>query len=514
MACFDPGHCLADSVTRNIHYNTADYESESFADNLQDSGSAGIFDGVCANDVAGSAGSISTWQRSCGEDVSIPSQPQAYLGFDGGDPVAGFQSSCLMMIAPSETVQSGGDETASGLVVKEEKGLSIFSGQDADWPEWAFEARAEFVCRGLLTDAELDIIEHTQNSLPIPSEVTSQQRSSKVYHLLAKACKGASNLILRKIPRGNGCEAWRLLNQRYDHYDADSSLDVLGCILEFDFGQGADLEDRFNQFEVLVRTFNRANLDEVSEDVLKTVCLRRLPQPLRGQLELQVDASTSWQLVRTKIYEYLRHHRCFKPCHVIPEPKSMPMELSQVVPTAAVKFLPSVRSGKGKSKGRGKGKGKSKGKGKYTPWNSDKSAETWDQPFEGGDQIGDDEEDEDDWWDRCWVCSGWGHQAKVCPSRRRNKNAGNLMPIVLAGGQNVETSRTPPLSSVSGQSLVSQTNPIRPLPLQLPVTSESLSSSPVALQSLQREKMLREVPQTAGGMTGQPSQRGPVKQLW
>jgi len=552
-AFIDPGqyhtdHCTSIDTRRDLKLGLPSTLYDSFA-NL---GSAGHFDGVCAR--ANFEMGISSWQRGFGNiladglagtrmtgrtTVSVPSQPQAYLGQDCErdsvgtfvtNPVAGSQSSLLMMLGPPD-IDVDGQVVTAAFGGKDDKGLSTFTGRDSDWPEWAFEARAEFVCRGLLTDEELDIIEHSGMAFPVPTDAAAKEKASRVYHLLAKACKGASNLILRKVARGNGCEAWRLLHLRYDHQDGDSSLDVLGCILDFDFGDGRDLEDRYNRFEILVQTFNLANIDELSEDVLKSVCLRRLPQPLRGQLELQVDSSTSWQAVKQKIQEYLRHHREFKPNYVVPDaaglklaPDAMglkPMDLSQVVPHST-----AMQHSFTAKKGKGKGKGKNK-KGKQM-WSRD----LWPQQCQqqqyagGGDESGD-EEDEEDWNDRCWVCSGWGHRAKECPSRRRRVGSERtLMPLALGVAEAPQQSRTPAANlrqmPSNGPLPVIDRHPQQPMhsagiaggqALQLAVMPETFSSSsPLALQ---KQQVLRGAtqdackPLTTGGSE---VQRGP--QLW
>ena len=87
------------------------------------------------------------------------------------------------------------------------RSLSKFSGFDADWADWSYEARAEFVCKGLLTDAELVVIERRADPWPMPADQRNRERASKLYYLLARSCRGAANLVLRKLQRGNGCEA-------------------------------------------------------------------------------------------------------------------------------------------------------------------------------------------------------------------------------------------------------------------------------------------------------------------
>lgn len=293
----------------------------------------------------------------------------------------------------------------------EDKQISKFSGQDSAWVEWSFEARSEIVCRGILSDDQLIKIE----AMTEPCDAGNadlKERASRLYHLLARSCKGAANLILRKIPRGNGFEAWRQLHQRYDRIDADSSMSVLACILSFDFGtEIAKLEDRLNQFDVLVYTYSSANpTEEISEAVIKAILLQHLPEPLRSQLSLQVTAQTTLAVTRSKIDDYLRSHREFRQSFVVPDAS----QSSATETNGDVHALQGKFKGKGFGKGKGfsKGKGKGKGKDMFKPILRD---DPWSH---------DDEDDDAGWYTQCWMCGGWGHKERHCANNFRTSIQG------------------------------------------------------------------------------------------
>ena len=79
--------------------------------------------------------------------------------------------------------------------------LSTFSGRDQDWPDWAFEARSELVWKGVVSDDELIYIESQTSPIRAPRQPEACERSARVYHALARVCKGSARLIMLKVAR-------------------------------------------------------------------------------------------------------------------------------------------------------------------------------------------------------------------------------------------------------------------------------------------------------------------------
>jgi len=179
----------------------------------------------------------------------------------------------------------------------------------------------------------------------------------------------------------------------------------------FEFGDVAKLEDSMNKFEVLLQAYNNSNEVEVLPDaVVKNLLLERLPEPFRGQLELNVSASTPLDKVQRMVREFLRKHREFQQSFVVPGEPVAPT----AVPTPAklngsamdVDFL--GRPWKGKGKGKGKAKGK-KGKG-TTPSAAVAFPPVWWEQQNSSNWM----EVDSPQGPECYQCGGWGHTARYC----------------------------------------------------------------------------------------------------
>ena len=95
-----------------------------------------------------------------------------------------------------------------------------FSGDECDWEDWAFTVRAYLSTLG---DDSSSIESWMEDSERVPTAIsndrlTSEARafSAKLYFILAMLLKSTALVILKRVPRAHGLEAWRQLVQRYE----------------------------------------------------------------------------------------------------------------------------------------------------------------------------------------------------------------------------------------------------------------------------------------------------------
>ena len=61
-------------------------------------------------------------------------------------------------------------------------------------------------------------------------------KNKLMYFILASSCTGRAQCYVRTAESQNGLEAWRLLNQRYQRRNADSTFELLRILMNFSCG--------------------------------------------------------------------------------------------------------------------------------------------------------------------------------------------------------------------------------------------------------------------------------------
>lgn len=307
-------------------------------------------------------------------------------------------------------------EVSSGSVLEYDLGqlnkLDKFSGDEAQYPEWAFPFRAFIDHVQCFSHDELQVIEHA----PEPFKTASlgpktRAKSSCLHYVLSLLVRGKGQKILRGCEQGNGMEAWRQLSQAYEAAVGGAAAGVLSSILEYPFS--ADpfrFGDELLQWEILIADYDKqCPLEEVSEGLKKSVLTRSAPEPLRTQLEV-LESDVPYTAFLKKVWNFVRSRQAWrkdKPQTAAESASSAsngtPMEVS------AVYYI----KGKGKGKDKGKGRGKfqqgptQQGRAMEVDWSSDGSTTNWNL--------------------QCWTCWGWGHKENVCPSKGHGKGVNAIV---------------------------------------------------------------------------------------
>ncbi|CAE8631715.1 unnamed protein product [Polarella glacialis] len=335
-----------------------------------------------------------------------------------------------------------------------ERKLPAFTGADKDWPEWSYDAKADLIFWGVMSEADFACVEASQEPLAVPRDPEFANQAARLWIMLLRSCKGNAKMLVRRAGRGNGAEAWRLLWRRFSRAGDEDAMHVMSWLMKYDFGDMSQCLDRLSRLDVLVQSYNASNpIEEIPEALIKTVLKERLPEPLRSHLALVVTSRTGLLELIARVEEYLQQRKPFDDEYVLPNyHQARDAEVKPPQPAdsePSVPMDPSMLSWIAAMKGKGKGKGKSKMKGSHpsskgSPFagsSTDAWSQQWSSPWPS---WGDADDDQDgatvDWSVQCWGCGGWGHRERVCPSKGHGRGisllsrvAGDELTLPAAG---------------------------------------------------------------------------------
>ena len=162
---------------------------------------------------------------------------------------------------------------------------STYNGDEELWNEWSFQVRAYLVMAGIITATDLSRCGNAKSEISMNAATEDDKLiANNLYYFLAIQTKAKAQMILRTIEVGNGYEAWRQLNQRYEKRDGTSAMGMLQCLLSYNLGHeiGQVLE-RPQEFNVFVSKYNSAVPigDEMADTILVAITIRAVPEPLR-----------------------------------------------------------------------------------------------------------------------------------------------------------------------------------------------------------------------------------------
>eukprot|EP00930_Biecheleria_cincta_P050119 TRINITY_DN352_c0_g1_i2.p1 TRINITY_DN352_c0_g1~~TRINITY_DN352_c0_g1_i2.p1 ORF type:complete len:381 (+),score=56.79 TRINITY_DN352_c0_g1_i2:871-2013(+) len=272
---------------------------------------------------------------------------------------------------------------------------------------WAFGTRPYIQMLGLFTIQQLRKVEASANPIQQSDLQSSfRQKSEDLWCVLVNLLGESPRKYIRRVPEGNGIEAWRVLLRRCCPEGGSAQSGHLSQLLNWSFGDGslAQFGQHLVDFEVARDRYDRHHeLEEIGGDVCKTVVIGGAPEPLKTQLRL-LTGSHSYSALLEKVEEFLAASDAWPDAaaHSHYEVASRNDEPSDQV------SMMTFAKGKGKGKGKGKSKGKSKGA-------KDKRGLQGEPEDSTGVWFG--ESPTISPWDmQCYRCWGWGHRVANCPS--------------------------------------------------------------------------------------------------
>ena len=293
-----------------------------------------------------------------------------------------------------------------------------FSGEQSEWYDWSFHFRSYvgILPRGTELEEMMESVQHQEDEVRL-QDLGSDVRmlSGHLYHLLALTCTSTALGFVRKVNKGNGLEAWRLLARRFDPIRPGSQLATLRSIMNFDFKTNECFEKRLNEFDLLVNEFEKAaDPDTVDDKIKVAIVVNNAPDGYQHQLQMNSDRFNTYSELRKYIEKYMDAKRQGSTPNVSEKNAPAPMEVDAVYNNYG-NYNGYGNHNKGKGKGKfqntynkqyGDVKGKSKGKGKTQNSQS--------QNYKGKSQG----KGKNPTVDTCYNCGKQGHRSTSCWNKK------------------------------------------------------------------------------------------------
>ncbi|CAK0894978.1 unnamed protein product, partial [Prorocentrum cordatum] len=346
----------------------------------------------------------------------------------------------------------------SGGNLIDTKGLnkpSVFSDDESSFITWSrklenFVANVYREARELLAIAAEQVESVTYQVLqgddlqnPRIGQEMLEEIDDQLYVVLSSLTDGEAFNITVSAGSGNGFEAWRRLNRRFDPITAGRSRSILRSIMDPGRAKLQDLQAAIERLEELMRRYESrrdtaGQRRTLAEDIKMAALEAMLPDELERHVQMNKNRITSYALMREEVTTYAES-RAGVTTKAAAKPPSKPVATD---PNAMDTSALWRDTGKGKKvEWKGKGKGDSKGKGK------DGKGKGKESSSKGGRQSGKKGSMNDAYGSAkqmCWNCDKPGHVAKDCwaPPRGQGK---------AGGKQGGKTSKDSKNSSKGGQ---------------------------------------------------------------
>jgi hypothetical protein len=270
--------------------------------------------------------------------------------------------------------------------------------------EWAVD-QDEIITKDMVEAAWGDEDDHEGDYLPHHEHCNSQ-----LFSALRALTDGESFDIVNNVKAGNGLEAWRKLNKRFDPSTGGRRLNLLKAIMSPGKSKMEDLGSCLEKWEEQVGRYQKkkdsdGNRAVVSNDMKMAALEQLVPDELEKHLLLNRARLKSYDAMREEVITYFESVTGSKIKETAVQKRSKNPDAMDVDSLQkGGKGSKSGKGGKGDRKGGKGGKdggkgnkngGKAGGKG-YGKGNSSQT-----QRFEG----------------ECSNCGKWGHKAKDCWSK-------------------------------------------------------------------------------------------------
>jgi len=136
--------------------------------------------------------------------------------------------------------------------------------------------------------------------------LVQNQLSATLFNRLQAVTTGTANTMVVSA-KGNGCEAWRLLNKWYDPRTDQRLTKVVIDIISYKI-RGKDLQGGLNEWEQMINSLETDHMIKLDPQILKAFILNILPKWMSDKVFEHLDRLKTYSEVREKALALSQTH--------------------------------------------------------------------------------------------------------------------------------------------------------------------------------------------------------------
>ena len=173
------------------------------------------------------------------------------------------------------------------------------------WKEWAFQFTSWLVANDPSYEADLagiDLEKEIDHAL-LPSE--QEARSQRLFGVLCNVLKGRPLLLVKQAADiKNGLEAWRILRREMEPRERAHALAMVRQLAAWKFDSQQGLHEQLCRYEEALKVYESSTGKAFPEELVLATVVTGLKEPLRSQVQLQMQPTTKYSDIREWVLRY------------------------------------------------------------------------------------------------------------------------------------------------------------------------------------------------------------------
>ena len=239
----------------------------------------------------------------------------------------------------------------------------------AGWQEWSFVFKNFMSVQDERFREDFTKAETASSFVAFESyEAETRARALRLYSVLTSYLKGRPLKMLKSVTNGDGFRVWRQLTEELQPATWPRALALAQALVKFPpLKDGGSVVEYTILYERLIAEYEKVSATKYPDDLRISTLLNGLPADIKRYLQLQIDDSTTYDGLRTKLLQFERTSTNWSTEAVfkaigIDKRASNYLAADSVVPMDVDRVLED--KGKGRWHGGGKDAWGKKGKGK------------------------------------------------------------------------------------------------------------------------------------------------------